>query len=1618
WPSTQSGADHCLGYDNGYYDCFSWDKAAGEGTFHWKWSAYYGNGMVVGPLSSTGFCMDLTLIAIEGITKFNVMTYNKEDNSVSLVEIPVEDVVESGLQLCAKSCTEYCEAQGDTCAACSPDSTPCACLRLGFSAPGLPLAGGTTQNTTSGQFTRAFGAFGTALPGSSGNVVFFLGGSECEGGELPSSFSGGDSGSFVTQREEAAVVGAVLRTGVIYYDRSTVSVQYYASDMAGRPQVSTSGMTVRLTVSDVASSEAVSVTCGTPSTSTGAGSCSYRGTGHLSWFDTAGTKQATAAITVEYSGAVVAQSADMELSLETRVTHDALSSAGMALSMPQSPRFAGDSFTSQVIGHTDGEALSTFGFTVRYAVDVLQYDGITGDAKYLAPTVNDYTAGQVVVLTSGLADGVTSEEVTGSAVTLASITFKVVGASAASYTRALNCTVKEMVSTSSVQLEGSVNAPAQMNDAQGGAATEGVVVVEEAAVVGIYAYASSAEIFNTAYLNGDRVTTTISVQQVYGQDGKADQQASTADVQCAVDGPDGVAAEDGCVVSVGSEHTRGAEGVEVSAAVGVHHTSVVLRVWFPVEVQVTASDPEMSAVRGAFQPEKCGEPLYQRSAVRASATFGGEGLANISGADVTCLVSFAPGNASVLGMTSGNTARGLAPGSTTVSIAGGAAGLVAGVEVRVGETEVEVAQLSAVLVTGAEWGTIPSHVALDPPGELEVVAELKQELTTEGAAGPVYVYAVMSDGNVQQVTMADGANVTAHPDYTTSLEVTVTADGDAEFKAAVPTGGESGESESMLLPTWLDMCTGGSIAAGSGEVGVDLADPISATITTQRSQLARTSDPAAASPISISTSSSLSVIMSYEDGTTKDLTADSRTVYTVTTGSTLVEVKDGSAHSVESGTGFGAATVTVSFPSYAGARDISASVSLEVVGLHSLALFTSPHPAYSGSASTNQTQLGQVQCAGAYQRATCALIATLTDSSTRDVTDAGTFGSSDDSKLVVSGTVVTPTAAGTYEVQGLFEGVSSNYVAMTVVDTPVAITALTHTTGWSSSGTFRDYVNGTKVLAVRAEFEDGTEFSDAVSGQQAAWVPASELLSFASAEPSKIAVDQGGSATLRGNHHEAVRLTATARCGSGAISELPSAADEVKANLRPRANDVDLGNTYGLQFAPAAGGEVLEVPVWLETGSATLNVFDIVLGFSPEHLTATACSVGSEWAAYGFTCTLNDPPDEVLLTGVEISTDVQGLVQLATVSFTVQGGFATTPITATVQGLQTSSSQIDEEYAAVAGQGEVALSSRRRRLAEWGQPGTPVEAELMTTDAEASARSALVARRRGGEAQRRSLQEGSGEVLGDLNADGVFNTFDTQDLKKWATGYPGYTMNEIGGLSDFQRRQLDPTLDFLSAPDSTSNCPTGWTAGTPCPSPLDAQYLQYVYANFLRFVKLETQADVSAMVTEPESAEGTLAVTVAVYDKLGVPVSSNTTRVRYELGTALNQGMQVTLGDDTTLTQDGVLVTAAGPDSATGAFTMSARGGDAGNGTGGFVGETEVGVVVILETFDTLYATLEERVFAFCGSAVVGSSFSSFTSFDFPESLTPSPPLPSLPPLPSPLPPSLPLPPPPSSPLP
>eukprot|EP00854_Cymbomonas_tetramitiformis_P002217 gene2217-2927_t len=1158
-------------------------------------------------------------------------------------------------------------------------------IRLTSSSPGFRY--GTVEYSDLHTFAQTFTAFNNLPPGTDGNVKVVVGANDaCSSGDISAT-----SNSFTASAEDVAVVSAVIRTVELYSDASEVSAHYTVRDAAGRPQVALTDLVVQLMLTLVDDpGSAITVTCGVPSESTGAGDCTDDGASLTGWFSDADVVYVEAHVVALYGSTTVAQGDPLDVNLHPKVSHSRLEDAGMVAGFAESPRFVGSEISSEVRAHTGGFPLISWQIRVAFSTslfgDTVVY---TVTSKYNPETFEE--SGYLTVGASGTATDVTDEEVTSDSLYLATLTLTVQDVVSdmsgsqtwAMYTDVYSIMVEEMVNTGGNRYV--AYQAAQVDDSQGGAQTAASLIVKRDALVDIYAYPYSAELFNTAFLNSAVVTSAITAMGVYNRYDKQDIELPSA--MCSIDTAAGaIASLDDCSVQLTSNQTAGADGVVVTVGYDTFSVSVPLRVWFPEDVYIRAQDTTLSRIAGLYDHDACSRPRYQKTQLTALAVFGGTGLNSTEPLDVTCTVTFQVHDTDVLSLI-GSAVIGAKNGTSAISISSGAATLTASTEVTVTEELVGVSHLDAVLITSASWVGV-SDVTLNPRYQMGVLVTLLQELEAEGDHGFIVAYATYSDGTYTEVRSADGLQISVNAAYTASLEVT--QDSEARFVGTVPEAAASIGAEDVLQAAWVDSCTSATVASGQGPVNVTLSPPSSVAITAQYSLITFSGDGASYSPISKPTASQLSITMTYEDGTSKDLTDDARADYSVTAGSEVLSL-GGSVVYANTATGEG--TVTVTFPTYSGAETLSASITISVVELSSVSITAQPYPSYTNSDQTLKTVLRRVQCTSAYQRATGHITAELSDASTYDVTSAASFSSGATGVISISsGNLLVSVSAGTADVTGTFAGASSASLSMQVTDSVAAISAVVHQTGWSSSSTFADAQGSTKALAIQLSFDDATQFPDVISSVE--WIAVSELLQLASSVSSTIQLSDSGTATLLDNHFAAVELTATALCGTGEVTALPSATEEVYANLEPLEGDVDLGSRYGLQFAAATSGDLLSVEMRINSVSSILIDFQVTVYFDAAHLTATGCTQGDDWTDI-WVCTLNSPVDQVQVAGSDVLSTVQGsALTVALMSFAVSDVASTSSIQGVVEVMTTEATYPDgvKNYPVVAGGGSVQLN--------------------------------------------------------------------------------------------------------------------------------------------------------------------------------------------------------------------------------------------------------------------------------------------------------------------------------------
>ena len=350
----------------------------------------------------------------------------------------------------------------------------------GSSSPGFP-AGRTApvyeppfqpESPSTWQYSRNFSFFVTDAAGGSGSV---------QASQQGHAYS--PSSAYAVRSEAAASVVALLRTARLYADRPELRASFVLRDSDGRSLVSSSGLSITVSATG-AQGTLTSSSCSHGSVANGVGDCSL--TVSAGWFSSSEASELSVAVHVYYSSALVASGAAGNATLAMSPVHTAVTSAGLLAVLPQSPRFVGDTFVVPVTAHTNpdgGFGLKAWSVQLAWNASVLTLDSYTSSSLYASPTTNlDSAAGTMTVAVVGTQSSTALADVTGTSISLLTLTFSVSSGANRTHAPVLSATALEFLNQGNFLFVS--NQQAQINDARGGAQTDGQLTVEPVAVVG------------------------------------------------------------------------------------------------------------------------------------------------------------------------------------------------------------------------------------------------------------------------------------------------------------------------------------------------------------------------------------------------------------------------------------------------------------------------------------------------------------------------------------------------------------------------------------------------------------------------------------------------------------------------------------------------------------------------------------------------------------------------------------------------------------------------------------------------------------------------------------------------------------------------------------------------------------------------------------------------------------------------------------------------------------------------------------------------------------------------------------------------------------------------------
>ena len=749
----------------------------------------------------------------------------------------------------------------------------------------------------------------------------------------------------------------------------------------------------------------------------------------------------------------------------------------------------------------------------------------------------------------------------------------------------------------------------------------------ENAVVGIFASAAIAELVNTAAVSGNALITDI---DVYGVKLRAQHAPLVADVTCSSRDPAVLQVDGNCRAVLSGNEVAGARELHVDLTYGSFDASVPFRVFavVPDSLSLLPSQTEMRAVAGWYDADEqdCTMLNYQTLSLVATANFS-DGEEEIVELDVSLLVRLDSNRTDLIVFDS------TAGGAPLVAATGSARSTISGFDT----VRIEAAQgtngarfsnplrltiydqlaENRIAVIGLDWVVFSGlgDVHVDPDlgtsyprnsaVQFHVDGFKTVPLSFEGDAMWLAVYAVLEDKSRIELTPDKGLVLeTLAP---SSVAVSIAADGN---KVIVPYDPVADDGD-LVSATWspgssCEATHGGFIAAyATTNVTLSITPPqatemqATTALSSQKNFLVPVGDAAADSAAGFSTSTQITVKMTFPTQVSTVDPSDTRASYVASVGAPF-SVDDTGLITANSIGETGSGTVFVSFRG----QSVNATVSVTVAKYHRLETVARPYPSYSGSGNVIASTLAPIECTVPthYQQAKLKSTMVLTNDAEATIrsnrveltiVDLGS-GLTASSSLIV--TVANPGNA-TIRANFVTDDTSiidanAAAVEITVTANEVSVAAITNFKLGSNLQTFSGIKGQTQEwLALAVTLSDGRQYPSMLKNGNS-WLDG--VMTYTSSETSAASVDATtGQVTLINNHYEDVTLEAKVCPENRAVS---GNAIVIQCNLLPsNVGDVDLGDESGVPVAAQLSAlSSFAVPLRVDTGSTgSLQLFSI-----------------------------------------------------------------------------------------------------------------------------------------------------------------------------------------------------------------------------------------------------------------------------------------------------------------------------------------------------------------------------------------------------------------------------------------
>lgn len=768
--------------------------------------------------------------------------------------------------------------------------------------------------------------------------------------------------------------------------------------------------------------------------------------------------------------------------------------------------------------------------------------------------------------------------------------------------------------------------------------TTGMIRLSANSVKELRAYSESADLVNTAVIDGRIVTANITILAIQ----RSGDVILLPEANC-TSLSEAVQVTKNCSnLFLNGSEPRGSAEAQVKVQFGQINTIISVRVWFPVlPLKLTLPHTELAEVSGWLEfnanSGKC-DQRYQWTGVESEAQFTYDKV-HFENISTTSLVRdlLKSLNESVATVDNLGNVYGMSPGQTVIRAVNPlTSNFLASTEIKVTSSRRTAVQLiDIVMVTNL------SVIIPDPPyprlSTQTAEAFVHQDLRRDYTSGALVACVTFNDGRRQKLNSALGLQFK-------SLQIHVLRiTGQSE---AVSVGSGSGILQAdWFLPPSRCYPNGFSLGVGYEVTKVSLSPPVRLEVNGVSPQITFPGDKSTVA--GIPTSSPISVTLVFENDYRVDMSSDSRTVYDLSKSEGFFSVQRGHNNTPiitpNSRGKSGKKDLVVRFTHFS----VTSSVSINIVTYTALVLLAKPYPPYPGAPHIDS--LSRIANTNAHEMASLSLVMVLSDSSNYDITGHEVTSFSSRSSDVIVGqkaanrvTVKSGATPSFAVLDGNFGNVDTTNLGIFIKSSSVTVTNITNFVLLPDNNQTLSGVENSLVAQVQLSltFDNGRLVPQFYDGGVALF---SGLISLTSENDNIFTVDSlTGQITLRRNYHRTLSLTATA-----AVSLVTSSLT-MACNLLPAVGDVDLGEESGLPLPPRYVGSSVQFQVRLNAGERRgVQKIDLTLTYDYSKLAVMYLRKGSVWN----TCVSDlDTLGQISLDCLS-NSPLNGIVRVADITF-------------------------------------------------------------------------------------------------------------------------------------------------------------------------------------------------------------------------------------------------------------------------------------------------------------------------------------------------------------------------------